>query len=218
MSDDGKLYVNPTVAPWIDAEELEYKINVSTSMRLFDSWLYRYDTDNNYNNWNESHLVVAPGVDATSTPAGMPLYSPQIQLVTTNPDGPVELRLDNTNFQFIKVTKNEDGTVASYTASSPLQIAAGTGTYTYFYIVPKEGVTFTDENKVAKVTMIYDDPQLGEMKLTFNNNSLPGYSDDSSEIWVYYFPAAEYNNSNGDKLKMYYQDINNPLVPTENQD
>ena len=218
VSDDGKLYVNPTVAPWIDAEELEYKINVSTSMRLFDSWLYRYDTDNNYNNWNESHLVVAPGVDATSTPAGMPLYSPQIQLVTTNPDGPVELRLDNTNFQFIKVTKNEDGTVASYTASSPLQIAAGTGTYTYFYIVPKEGVTFTDENKVAKVTMIYDDPQLGEMKLTFNNNSLPGYSDDSSEIWVYYFPAAEYNNSNGDKLKMYYQDINNPLVPTENQD
>lgn len=218
VSDDGKLYVNPTVAPWIDAEELEYKINVSTSMRLFDSWLYRYDTDNNYNNWNESHMVVAPGVDTTSSPAGMPLYSPQIQLVTTNPDGPVELRLDNTNFQFIKVTKNEDGTVASYTASSPLQIAAGTGTYTYFYIVPKEGVTFTDDNKVAKVTMIYDDPQLGEMKLTFNNNSLPGYSDDSSEIWVYYFPAAEYNNSNGDKLKMYYQDINNPLVPTENQD
>ena len=68
------------------------------------------------------------------------------------------------------------------------------------------------------MTLVYDDPQLGEMKLTFNNNSLPGYSDDSSEIWVHYFPAAEYNNSNGDKLKMYYQDINNPLVPTENQD
>ena len=222
VSDDGKLYVNPTVAPWIDAEELEYSINVSTSMRLFDSWLYRYDTDETYTDWKKnwagSHMAVAPGVDATSTPAGMPLYSPQIQLVTTNPDGPVELRLDNENFQFIKVTKNEDGTVASYTASSPLVIGAGTGTYTYFYIVPKEGVTFTDDNKVAKVIMVYDDPQLGEMELTFNNNSLPGYSDDSSEIWVHYFPAAEYNNSNGDKLKMYYQDINNPLVPTENQD
>ena len=48
--------------------------------------------------------------------------------------------------------------------------------------------------------------------MTFNNNALPGYSDDSSEIWAYYFPANEYNITG--KLKMYYQDYNHPLVPT----
>ena len=108
--------------------------------------------------------------------------------------------------------------MSSYDTSSSLVIGAGTNTYTYFYIVPKDGVTFTNENNVAKVSLIYDDPQLGEMKLPFNNKALPGSSDDSSEIWVYYFPAAQYNNSSNDKLKMYYQDINNPLVPTENQE
>ena len=67
------------------------------------------------------------------------------------------------------------------------------------------------------MTLIYDDPHTGEMRIPFNYSALPGNSEDSSEIWVYYFPADKYNNADKDKLKMYYQDERNPLVPTEDQ-
>ena len=212
VSDAGELYVKPTVAPWTNAPELDYTINMSTSMRLFDSWLYRYDTTDqdytNWDNWAGSHMAVAPGVDAS----GKPQYSPQIQLVTNNPDGKFELRLDNDKFQFIQVTKKEDGSVDQYITSSPLVINEGTNTYTYFYIVPKPVATFSDAaSKIAKVSLIYLDDNLGEMKLPFNNNSLPGFAN-STEIWVYYFPVSEYNITG--KLKMYYQDEQHPLVPT----
>ena len=212
VTDAGALYVKPTVAPWTNAPELEYTINMSTSMRLFDSWLYRYDIDGKYDDWKDdwsgSHMAVAPGVDAS----GKPQYSPQIQLVTTNPDGKFELRLDNDKFQFIQVTKNEDGSVYQYKTSSPLVINEGTNTYTYFYVVPKPDATFSDAaSKIAKVSLIYIDDKLGEMKMPFNNSSLPGFAN-STEIWVYYFPVSEYNITG--KLKMYYQDEQHPLVPT----
>ena len=48
-----------------------------------------------------------------------------------------------------------------------------------------------------------------------DTNTTPAPSDDSSEIWAYYFPADQYNITG--KLKMYYQDYNNPLVPTPAQ-
>lgn len=225
----GKLYVKPTVAPWENADELTYTMNMSTNMRLFDSWLYRYDTDNNYNNWNGSHMVVSEGrVTEPVAPeivAGRPLCSPQIQLVTTG-TGTFELTLDNTDFEIVRANKNDVGVVTSYEASTngKLTIAAGNDVYTYFYIVPKEGVT--PANPIAKVSLIYNDPVLGPQKVTYNYSSLPGYSDDSAEIWAYYVPAAQYNNNLLDPddpesrpyLKMYYQDANNPLVPTPVQD
>ena len=110
-------------------------------------------------------------------------------------------------------------------AQSPdvLTIPAGDDVHTYFYIVPKDGVTPSEP--VCKVYLYYNDPTLGKVKVTYNYSSLPGYSDDSSEIWVYYVPADQYNNNLVDPddpnsrpyLKMYYQDSNNPLVPTANQ-
>jgi len=213
----GKLYVKPTVADWIDADELKYTMKMSTSMRLFDSWLYRYDTDNNYDNWNESYVAVSSGRVETpvapETIAGRPLRSPQIQLVTTGVTGSsFELIVDNSDFEIVRANKNDIGVVTSYDTSSEgkLTIAAGDDVHTYFYIVPKEGVTPAEP--VAKVSLIYNDPVLGPQKVTFNYNALPGYSDDSAEIWAYYVPNDQYNIEG--KLKMYYQDANNPLVPT----
>lgn len=212
VTDDGPLYVVPTVADWKDAPKLTYDINMATSMRLFDSWLYRYDLDENYDDytkWATSHMAVAPGTDDT----GRPLYSPQIQLVTQNPDGTMVLKIDNTtDFQLVKVEKDADNKITGYTSGNTITIGQSTtenpDVYTYFYIVPNSTVT----NRVAKVSLYYNDPALGEVKIPFNYSSLPGYSDDSSEIWVYYFPVDEYNITG--KLKMYYQDVNHPLVPT----
>ena len=222
VSDDGALYVKPTVADWIDADPLEYSIDMSTSMRLFDSWLYRYDTDGNYNNWNDSHMVVSSG-RGTATEAepvaGRPLHSPQIQLVTTASAGSYNLYIDNDQFEIVQANKNDIGVVTSYTTSSDgtLTIAAGTDVYTYFYIVPKEGVT--PDDPVAKVFLYYNDPALGKQEMTFNNNSLPGYSDDSAEIWVYYVSETAYEagkiDVDNEFMRMYYQDVNNPLVPVE---
>ena len=223
----GKLYVLPTVAPWTDAEKLEYTLKMSTNMRLFDSWLYRYDTvDQDYSNWTNwagSHMVVSEGrvtePVAPETVAGRPQRSPQIQLVTTGVadasvtnSGTFELTLDNNDFEIVQANKNDVGVVTSYTTSTDgvLTIPAGENVYTYFYIVPKEGTT--PSNPECKVYLYYNDPVLGKVKVTYNYSSLPGYSDDSSEIWVYYVPADEYNITG--KLKMYYQDANNPLVPT----
>lgn len=219
---DGPLYVVPTVLPWNDGDKIEdYKIAVSTNMRLFDSWLYRYDTvDQDYTdwtNWAGSHMAVAPGLVTLGAPEEInkPLYSPQIQLVTTLPANTSEmtyglkLKLDNDAFQFVQVNKT-DNVISSYTTHDELTIANGTDVYTYFYIVPKS--TTTPTNRVAKVTLVYNDPVVGEITVPFNYNALPGYSDDSSEIWAYYFPVDEYNITG--KLKMYYQDAANPLVPT----
>ena len=221
VSDDGELYVKPKVADWIDATPLVYTIDMSTSMRLFDSWLYRYDIDGNYDNWNDSHMVVSfgRGTATEAEPAGRPLRSPQIQLVTTASAGSYELYIDNDQFEIVQVNKNETGVVTSYTTSSDgtLTIAAGTDVYTYFYIVPKEGVT--PSNPVAKVFLYYNDPDLGKQEMTFNNNSLPGYSDDSAEIWVYYVSDTAYDagkiDDNNAFMRMYYKDVNNPLVPVE---
>lgn len=222
VSDDGALYVLPTVADWIDVDELEYTIDMSTSMRLFDSWLYRYDTDNNYSDWNESHMVVSSGrgtaTDAEPV-AGRPLHSPQIQLVTTASKGSYELYIDNSDFEIVQAVKNDVGVVTGYTQSTDgsLTIDAGENVYTYFYIVPK--VNVTPSNPVAKVFLYYNDQALGKQEMTFNNNSLPGYSDDSAEIWVYYVSETAYEAGKIDddnKFKrMYYQDVNNPLVFVE---
>ena len=215
------LYVNPTVADWVDVTELSYTLKMNTNMRLFDSWLYRYDTiDQNYsdwkNNWEGSHMAVSDGratATETETVAGRPLRSPQIQLVTTGSGSDTfELRVDNSSFEIVRANKNNDGVVTSYEASTDgvLTIPAGEDVYTYFYIAPKVGVT--PSNPVAKVTLIYNDSVLGPQKVPFNYGSLPGYSDDSSEIWAYYFPVDQYNITG--KLKMYFQDYNHPLVPT----
>lgn len=216
----GKLYVKPTVAPWENAAELEYTLKMSTNMRLFDSWLYRYDTDGNYDDytkWATSHIAVSDGriteetLAAPETVAGRPLYSPQIQLVTTG-TGTFDLVVDNPDFEIVRANKNTTGVVTSYDASTDgkLTIAAGDDVHTYFYIVPKVGVT--PSNPVAKVSLIYNDPVLGPQKVTYNYNALPGYSDDSAEIWAYYVTNENYNITG--KLKMYYQDASHPLVPT----
>lgn len=208
----GKLYVKPTSnTEWVDAETLNYTMKLNTNMRLFDSWLYRYDTvDQDYTNWTNwagSHMAVSEGREAD----GRPSRSPQIQLVTTGTDT-FDLVVDNSDFEIVRANKNETGVVTGYEASTDgkLNIAAGDDVYTYFYIVPKAGVT--PSNPVAKVSLIYNDSVLGPQKVTFNYNSLPGYSDDSSEIWAYFFAASDYNITN--KLRMYFQDNNNPLVPT----
>lgn len=229
VTDDGALYVKPTVAPWIDAEELDYTINMSTSMRLFDSWLYRIDTDNdltveNYTDWATSHLMVSSGVEAASATipvAGRPLRSPQIQLVTTGRTSSVanafELYVDNSDFEIVSAVKDDTGKVTAYVKSTDgtLNIAGGENVYTYFYIVPKEGVT--PANPEAKVFLYYNDSALGKLKTTFNNNALPGYSDDSSEIWAYYVAPDDYKYVAGKVLKMYYQDEHHPIVPTSDQ-
>lgn len=217
----GKLYVKPTVAPWIDTETLDYTLDMSTNMRLFDSWLYRYDTDQNYDDWYTSHMVVSDGfVTETSDlepVAGRPLRSPQIQLVTNNPQGDCQLKFDNENFQFVKAIKDASGRTSEYVVSDVLDIAAAENVYTYFYIVPKAGVEWTDANRSASISLIYTDQAVGEVDVPYNYNSLPGEVG-SFQISVYYFPPEGYNNTNRDKLKMYFKDAATPLAPTENQD
>ena len=226
------LYVKPTVADWIPVTPLDYELKMSTNMRLFDSWLYRYDTDNTYgsvtpvdpanpktyDDWAGSHMAVSDGRVSEATEmepvAGRPLRSPQIQLVTTGAYS-FDLVIDNDDFEIVQTVKDTDGKVTGYVASTgdKLNIPAGDDVYTYFYIVPKEGVT--PSNPVARVWLIYNDTVTGLQKVTFNNNALPGYSDDSSEIWAYYFAPEDYKIDG--KLKMYFNNENNQLVPTSVQ-
>ena len=216
----GGLYVKPEILDWTNAPVLDYTINMSTNMRLFDSWLYRYDLDNTYTDWSKnwagSHMVVSSGRQTLSTEAepkpGRPLHSPQIQLLTTG-TGTFELFVDNTDFEIVQAVKDEDGKVTRYTSSADgiLTIPAGEKVYTYFYIVPKEDST-TPSNPVAKVFLYYNDPVTGKQEVTYNYNALPGYSDDSSEIWAYFVTPDKYNDEQG-YMKMYYKDAANPLVP-----
>lgn len=233
----GGLYVVPTVAKWIDAPELDYEIGMSTNIRLFDSWLYRYDlpkdseTAPDYGAWDDSHMVVSTGHDAPGTAEGdygRPVHSPMIQLVTTGVtdasvegSGTFELSIDNPNFEIIYVKKNDTtGETTGYTAKGQTLIiepaaadAEKKEVYTYFYIVPTTSAT---EGSTAHVFLYYNDSVTGKQEVPFNNNALPGYSDDSSEFWVYYASEIQYSNGKIDDnkpfLKMYYYDANHPLV------
>lgn len=235
---DGPLYIIPTVLPWIDGpqigtEEKPYIISASTNMRLFDSWLYRYDTDKkdekpDYSNWNESYMVVSTGHDAPGTTVesdyGRPVRSPMIQLVTTG-TGTFDLSIveesETPNFEIIYAVKDdEDGETTGYTAKGQtLTINPSTDpdkkeVYTYFYIVP---TSTASAGSTAKVFLYYNDPVIGKQEMPFNSSALPGYSDDSSEFWVYSVSETQYQNGKIDAdnpfLKMYYQDASNPLVP-----
>ena len=234
----GKLYVKPTVAPWIDGTTTDYTMKLSTNMRLFDSWLYRYDLDEKdfldddpnwtghqyWETWTESHMVVSSGTVPDENATGdRPANSPLIQLVTTTGTATgeaISLKLDNDKFKLIRAIKDDTGRVTEYEdCGQTLSITTGENVYTYFYVVPADG---TEEGATAKVTLIYTDPVVGDQKVPFNNNSLPGYSDDSSEIWVYCVAPSNYSNTApsayaGKLLKMYYQDSSNPIVPTSNQ-
>ena len=234
----GKLYVKPTVAPWIDATTTNYAMKLSSNMRLFDSWLYRYDLDEKdfladdpdwtghkyWETWTESHMVVSSGTLPDENATGdRPAKSPLIQLVTTTgteTGEAINLKLDNNKFKLIRAVKDDTGRVTEYEdCGQTLSITAGENIYTYFYVVPADG---TEEGATAKVTLIYTNPVVGDQKVPFNSNSLPGYSDDSSEIWVYCVAPDDYSNTApstyaGKLLKMYYQDASHPIVPTVNQ-
>jgi len=219
------LLINVEVVPWVEENPLIYTLKMTTNMRLFDSWLYRYDTTDqdytNWTNWAGSHMAVSSGRVETpvapETVPGRPLRSPQIQLVTTSNSATetFELRVDNSDFEIVRANKT-NGVVTSYETSTGGVLTIQPGTtenpevYTYFYIVPKEGST--PANPVAKVSLIYNDAVTGPQKVTFNYNVLPGYSDDSSEIWAYYVAPDDYKIDG--MLKMYYQDNAHPLVPT----
>ena len=238
---DGPLYIIPKVNPWEDGPTLEYGISASTNIRLFDSWLYRYDTDKytpeateenpnpvelpDYRNWNDSYMVVSTGSGEGITdvePAGRPLRSPMIQLVTTGaPNGTFDLVVDNENFEIIYVTKDDEaGKVTAYTSKGQtlrINTAAADAkkkeVYTYFYIVPTSSAS---SGSTAKVFLYYNDPVVGTQEMPYNYSALPGYSDDSSEFWVYSVTTTEYDNGQIDDnkfMRMYYQDANNPLVP-----
>ena len=247
---DGPLYIIPTVLPWIDGpqigtEDKPYIISASTNMRLFDSWLYRYDTDKytpeateedqepaevpDYRNWNESYMVVSTGHDAPGTTVesdyGRPVHSPMIQLVTTGTysfDLSIVEESETPNFEIIYVVKDDKtGKTAGYTAKGQtleIQPAADDAekkeVYTYFYIVP---TSTASAGSTAKVFLYYNDRVVGKQEMPFNSSALPGYSDDSSEFWVYSVTTTEYDNGqiNDDNkfMRMYYQDANNPLVP-----
>jgi hypothetical protein len=220
----GELYVYPIVADWIDAPELTYNIGMSTNIRLFDSWLYRYDlpkegeTAPDYDEWDDSHMVVSTGFHAATDvePAGRPERSPMIQLVTTG-DGTFNLTVDNPNFEIIYVEKDDDtGKTTAYTPKGQtLTINPSTDpdkeeVTTYFYIVPTSSASV---GSTAHVFLYYNDPITGKLEVPYNYNALPGWSDDSSEFWVYYASDTDYDAEDNPFMKMYYQDAAHPLVP-----
>ena len=79
---------------------------------------------------------------------------------------------------------------------STLHIDAGEQT-TLFYVVPVEefSASVSEAEKKCIVYLTTVSASTASIKWPFNSESLPGNSDDSSEIWVYYQAPSDYGKA-----------------------
>ena len=212
----GGLYIRPFINDWLVASESVYRSETTTKL-LANEPFRRYDKDNNYDNWEQSYVLVSYGYqdvdqNVVSTPGedDYPRYARRIYLETTSDGVDLQLNIDNPNFKFVTYDEATQKFDHSLTAGEPLRIASGT-VKTYFYLVPCFAIPSdaSEEEKTCRVTLTTVASNVASMRLPFNSASLPGYSEASDEIWFYYTTPGMYDNTG----RLYYSNSDGQCVP-----
>ena len=192
----GELLLSYEVNPWDVASDITFESNVQTNLGNVTSY-WRYDLDDDYTSWADSYMAISYGyknsdgltITTPPTDTDYPSSSPRIELRTTTNNVEMELHLDNPKFKFVEYKNGK----FDHTLGSTLHIDAGEHT-TYFYVVPVEefsaSVSETEKKCIVYLTTV--SASTASIKWPFNTASFPGYSDDSSEFWVYYLAPSDY--------------------------
>ena len=150
-------------------------------------------TEDDWKDWVNSQIVVAPGANVANTP----IFANRIELHTNGFTEPLRLKLTNTD-DFYLVVYHDDTTDNTYEvidsangAEIPATVAANG--ITYFYVAPKEGATHLN-----KTTSAYLITANTGQKIPFNPGAFPG-SNDNSEIHFY--------SVSQDTFKAYYSSL-----------
>lgn len=195
----GELLLSYEVNPWDVASEITFESNVQTNLRAVTSY-WRYDLDDDYTSWADSYMAISYGyknsdgltITTPPTDTDYPSSSPRIELRTTTNNVEMELHLDNPKYKFVEYKNGK----FDHTLGSTLHIDAGEQT-TLFYVVPVEefsaSVSETEKKCIVYLTTV--SASTASIKWPFNSASLPGNSDDSSEIWVYYQAPSDYGKA-----------------------
>ncbi len=188
----GKLYVKPTVLPWIAGiDRYNYKTEGSTEFRYEKPWL-RYDVDKKANSWNDTWLVVAYGYEGGDS--GKPTHSPMFTLETDNRND-LTLQINNDHFVIVQMVESTDGEgnpVIAYTKHGQSLSITGSSEKqtTNFYIVPVSDAVMQDPYVKVFLTEIHSGDGLPPQNIPFNHN-LPG-DEDHTSILIYNPGRAEY--------------------------
>ena len=189
----GKLYVKPTVLPWIAGHDRFAYVTQGNLEMEYVSYL-RYDIDQDANTWDDTYVAVAYGYQS----GDIPLYSKPVTLLTQSPDE-LRLQVDNELFEFIKITLDAGGNPVSYSRSGQrIDIPGGSQKQTTcFCLVPTDNSVHTDRQAEVFLTQIYASGQPPE-NVPFNHD-LPG-EEDHTTIRFYNVGAANYS-SNQNNIK-----------------
>lgn len=195
----GELLLSYEVNPWDVASDITFESNVQTDLRAVTSY-WRYDLDGDYDSWADSYMAISYGyknsdgltITTPPTDTDYPSSSPRIELRTTTNNVEMELHLDNPKYKFVEYKNGK----FDHTLGSTLHIDAGEQT-TLFYVVPVEefSASVSEAEKKCIVYLTTVSASTASIKWPFNSESLPGNSDDSSEIWVYYQAPSDYGKA-----------------------
>lgn len=200
----GELLLSYDVNPWEVASEIEFESSIKTVLRNQEPYKkYNRPQDEGLYEWG--YIMVSSGyqnkenqdIDAPTSKDDRPKYSRRIELQTTVKGGTIlELHLDNPKFKFIEY---DDVNGFNHDLNDVITIepdAEGKKT-TFFYVVPKETfkVDASETEKICHVYLTTVSTSVAAIRLPFNSASLPGGSDDSSEIWFYYIAPALYDTT-----------------------
>lgn len=178
----GKLYVQPTILPWI-AGHARFSHSTQGRSTLEYSNYLRYDKDRMTNTWGDSYVSVAYGYAS-----GIPQYSPLLAIRTESTNN-FRLQVDNESFRFV-IKSGE-----AYTQVGQSVIIEGQSgeQVTQFYLVPVSSSTPTDP--VAKVVLTELFPA-GFPPSNFPfNQVLPGWEIDNTVIRFFNIGAATYSEN-----------------------
>ena len=192
----GKLYVKPTVLPWIAGHDrLSYSTMGSTEMKYERPWL-RYDLDQKSWTWDDTYVAIAYGYKSGSS--GIPTRSPRITFETINQND-LRLQLNNDHFRLVQVTHSVDGEgnpIDVFTQLAPgasLNIPGSQDLQvTEVYVVPVSDDPMSDPYVKLMLTELHPGGIPPE-NLPFNHN-LPG-DEDHASILFYNPGATEWDNN-----------------------
>lgn len=203
------LYINPVVKDWDDVALYKYQQKGYASISVSDAfqslfgygwttshlnswykpylsqnteWYFRWE-DGNGDDWVNSQVVIAPGVNDED----VPLYANRIELITRDFDTPLRIKLSNHN-KFYIVTYDLDDTQQRYVShygADGAEIPSGNRT-TFFYVVPRisDNSQFNAEEGDKTEAYLVTNPGYGQgnEKIPFNTSIFPG-SEENTEIY-----------------------------------
>lgn len=212
---NGELMLSAlTVSAWdseaTNAVDYSYEYTSPAAAKIKACEEYRrYDTDGDYDNWDESFILVSFGymnhdndIIMTETPDASlrSAFSPVIELATESESNTVlRLVLDNPNFKFVQYDGNA-AAVSDHSLTDAIEIPSGPSVQTFFSVVPVKQFRIDAPESEKKCIVSLLSVESGTFhEMSFNNSGSPDYyrlaGESNKELSFYYVGPAVYEST-----------------------